>query len=121
MVYNIFMAKPKTEIINDSYEKIIDDMYYYLASLPKPEMVSFLEGVFTESEIRMMHRRWHIAILLSAGLEYRAVASIANVSTGTVMSVKKLMLSDKESVSKAIKHFKDVKKDEVLADNRTIA
>jgi len=125
-ILNIFviiflMSKPKKEIATSSYETTIDEFYYYLSGLSKPDLERFVADVLTDSEVRMMHRRWHIAILLSAGLEYRAVASIANVSTGTVMSVKKLMLSDKESVSKAIKHFKDIKKDEVLADNRTIA
>jgi len=114
------MAKPKTEIVNDSYEKIIDDLYYYIANLSKPELVSFLEGIFTPSEIRMMHRRWHVAILLSSGLDYRAVANIADVSTGTVMSIKKLMLSEKESISTAIEHFKNKKKEELLTDNQTI-
>jgi len=114
------MAKPKKEIQNDSYEKIIDDLYYYVANLSKPELVSFLEGVFTDSEIRMMHRRWHIAILLSSGLDYRAVANIADVSTGTVMSIKKLMLSEKESITKAIQYFKDKKKEEVVTDSQTI-
>jgi len=114
------MGKPKKEIANDSYEKIIDDLYYYLANLSKPELVSFLEGIFTPSEIRMMHRRWHIAILLSSGLDYRAVASIANVSTGTVMSIKKLMLSEKKSISKAIEHFKNKKKEELSSDKQTI-
>jgi|GEM_PF-6760308 len=115
------MAKPKKEIVNDSYEKIIDDLYYYISDLSKPELVSFLEGIFTQSEIRMMHRRWHIAILLSSGLDYRTVANIADVSTGTVMSVKKLMLTEKDAVIKAISHFKEKKKEERLQDNQTIA
>lgn len=115
------MAKSKTEIRNDTYEKIIDDLYYYVASLSKPDLLSFLEGIFTESEIRMMHRRWHVAILLSSGLDYREVASIANVSTGTVITVKKLMLSENEAVVKALKYFKEKKNEESETDNQTIA
>ncbi len=120
MLYNVFMAKPLKEIHNDSYEQIIDDLYYYLASLSKPELLNFLNGIFTDSEIRMMHRRWHIAILLSSGLDFREVANIADVSTGTVMSVRKTMLSDNESITKAITYFKNKKKEESANDNQTI-
>src|SRR3989344_4652314 len=114
---NIVMAKPLKEIINDSYEQIIDELYYYLASLSKPELLNFLSGIFTDSEIRMMHRRWHIAILLSSGLDFREVANIADVSTGTVMSVKKTLMSDNESISKAITYFENKKKEESVSDN----
>jgi len=125
-ILNIFviiflMSKPKKEIATSSYETTIDEFYYYLSGLSKPDLERFVADVLTDSEVRMMHRRWHIATLLDSGIDYRAVAEIANVSTGTVMNVKKMLQATNGSLEIALRIKREKDLLEQADSKRTLA
>lgn len=83
------MPKPKTEIKTKAY---FDDSNELFSNLSKEaydpkRLEKFLRDILTDSEIKMLKRRWFVANLINEGHTVREAAEIARVGTDTVMRV----------------------------------
>lgn len=86
------MAKPKQEQNDFSYQEDINYFYQAINQLKDLAKIKlFLKDILTDSENRMLRRRWHIACLLNQGLDIRSVAKRAKVSTQTVVKIKRIL------------------------------
>lgn len=86
------MTKPKVEVDQKTYYRDIFFLYEILNSLKNVDEVKlFVKDILTKSELRMLKRRWHIARLLTKGLDIRAVAQQSKTSTQTVSKIKKIL------------------------------
>lgn len=86
------MPKPREEVKEEAYYKDIHFLYEVLFSFKSiDELKLFLKDILTKSELRMLKRRWHIANLLSQGMDLRSVAKKSKTSTATVSKVKHIL------------------------------
>ena len=86
------MSKPTKETRTEKYELCEEKLFEEIANLESSLVVKkFLGELLTPSEMLMVKRRWYIACLLLEGFNIRAVAKEANVSTQTVVSVKRAL------------------------------
>lgn len=86
------MPKPREEVKEEAYYKDIHFLYEVLFSFKSiDELKLFLKDILTRSELRMLKRRWHIANLLSQGMDLRSVAKKSKTSTATVSRVKHIL------------------------------
>lgn len=85
------MSKPKVEVGKKDYRRQVKKLYQKLGSSGAKGAKALLAELLTDSERRMLHRRWYIATLLAAGLNVRQAARQAKTSTLTVMRVKRLL------------------------------
>lgn len=85
------MSKPKSEKRSKNYTKRVADFFHTVTILSKDEekLKNFLTDILTESELRMIKRRFYVAGLLSEGKTVRETAETAGVGTDTVMRVVK--------------------------------
>lgn len=105
------MSKPQTEINKESYYKDVYFLYEIISSLKNIEDVKkFFRDILTTSEIRMIRRRWFIGRLLMQGLKVREVARQAQVSTQTVMRIKKILMEGSGGLNNALKKISDKEK-----------
>lgn len=83
------MSKPKIEIKTKDYFAGFDDLLKIIQkeSVDKERLKRLLQDLLTESEIRMLKRRWHVANLINEGKSVRETAGIAGVGTDTVIRV----------------------------------
>lgn len=102
------MSKPKEEVKNSNYFKDIHFLYEIFSILGNTEeQKRFLKDLLTRSELRMLKRRWHIANLISQGLDLRTVARISQTSTQTVTKIKNLMEEGRGGYYIAIKRMNE--------------
>lgn len=86
------MTKPRLEVEEKTYYRDVFFLYDIMSKLKTLEEVkSFFKDILTSTEIRMLKRRWHIAELLSQGLDVRTVAYNSKTSTQTVSKIKKIL------------------------------
>jgi len=84
------MSKPKEELRERSYFKNIAFLFEILNRFRTVgEVKLFLSDLLTDSELRMIKKRWHIACLLNSGFGVRKIARQTKASTQTVLRVKK--------------------------------
>ncbi len=88
------MSKPKKETRTKKYLADSNDLFLAMFSLgTKEELEKLLSDLLTESEIRMLKRRWHVASLVNEGRTVREASEIAEVGTDTVIRVIKKIKS----------------------------
>lgn len=85
------MSKPKSEIRSRHYVKEVDNFFAALGenAFDIKKLEKLLADLLTESEMRMIKRRWYVANLINAGRTVRQAAEIAGVGTDTVVRVVK--------------------------------
>jgi len=84
------MAKPKDEPKERGYFNNITFLFEILNKLRTVgEVKLFLSDLLTDSELRMIKKRWHIGCLLYEGIGVRKIALRTKSSTQTVLRVKK--------------------------------
>jgi len=97
------MSKPREELKKEAYYRDIYFLYEIISSLKNIEDVqTFFKDILTSSELRMIRRRWYIGRLLMQGLNVREVARQAQVSTQTVMRIKKILMEGGGGLKKAL-------------------
>ncbi len=107
------MSKPKQEVNEKEYFKEIHFLYEIFHDLKNVEEIKlFLKDILTSSELRMLKRRWHIANLLSEGLDIRQVSYKSKTSTTTVSKINRLLEEGNGGLSLAIERGKVRKKQE---------
>ena len=93
MCYNNFenMSKPKREIKTRNYNLRLDDFFAAIAECGNnfKQIENLFNDLLTESEIRMLKRRWFVASLINDGRTIREAAEEAEVGTDTVVRVIK--------------------------------
>lgn len=86
------MSKPKFEVKEKEYYKDIHFLYEIINSMKNVDEIKLLiRDLLTQSELRMLKRRWHIASLLAQGYDIRTVASKSKTSTQTVSKIKQVL------------------------------
>lgn len=98
------MAKPRQELGSQSYKTLIEQFYAVLAEVVQDpdDAASFFQELLTPSEIKMIHRRWHVANELFDGKTIREAADEAKVGTDTAMRVSKRLSSDSKVLKRAL-------------------
>jgi len=98
------VVKPKKELTTEGYVGDVDLFFESFRSLgeSRQEWRGFLHDLLTDSEIRMIKRRWHIARLLAQGKSVRETASLAKVGTDTVNRVSKVLRFGSGALNKAV-------------------
>lgn len=105
------MAKPQQELSSHAYKNLVDDFYTVIAKIaedPK-ELQILLQDVLTPSEIKMMHRRWHVACELYEGKTIRDAAATAHVGTDTAIRVSKRISSNLHALKRALAMYQEHK------------
>lgn len=89
------MAKPTQESRLRSYLEDVEVFYEAFQALGNDRKLwrKFMKDLLTESEMRMIKRRWHVARLLVEGRTIRETAAMAGVGTDTVSRVSKTLRS----------------------------
>jgi len=107
------MAKPKEELKEREYFKNIVFLFEILNKFRTVgEVKLFLSDLLTDSELRMIKKRWHIACLLDSGLGVRKAARRTKASTQTVLRVKKRMVSGSGGLRLALARTKRTQRQE---------
>lgn len=85
------MSKPKREIKTRNYNLRLDDFFAAIADCGNnfKKIEHLFHDLLTESEIRMLKRRWFVASLINDGKTIREAAEEAEVGTDTVVRVIK--------------------------------
>jgi uncharacterized protein YerC len=85
------MSKPKREIKTRNYNLRLDDFFSAIAERGNnfKQIENLFNDLLTESEIRMLKRRWFVASLINDGKTIREAAEEAEVGTDTVVRVIK--------------------------------
>ena len=83
------MSKPKSEIRTRDYIEESNDFFRVIqeTSIEESKLEKLLSDLLTDSELRMLKRRWFIANLVSSGHTIREAAEMARVGSDTVMRV----------------------------------
>lgn len=117
------MGKPRKEVESDKYFENVYFLYEIISSFKNTyELKLFLKDILTTSELRMLKRRWHIAKLLSTGIDIRSIAHITDTSTQTVSRVKEKMEEGRGGYKAALIRMSNIKKkelDDFLKKHRT--
>lgn len=101
------MSKPKREIESEDYFKDIHFLYEIINLLKNVDEIKFfLKDILTPAELRMLKRRWHIAVLLSEGFDIREVAYRSKTSTQTVSKIKQVIEEGRGGIEIAISRMK---------------
>lgn len=98
------MAKPTQELSSLAYKHVIGQFYIALSKIIQDphQAQDFLHELLTPSEIKMIHRRWHVACELDEGKTIRDAAAQAKVGTDTAMRVSKRLGSGKSLLKEAL-------------------
>ncbi len=85
------MSKPKKEVKTRNYLMRLDDFFSAVSECGNnfEKIEKLFDDLLTESELRMMKRRWHVACLINEGKTVREAAEAAQVGTDTVIRVIK--------------------------------
>lgn len=85
------MSKPKKEIKSRNYSMRLDDFFSAISECGNniDKIEKLFADLLTESENRMIRRRWHVACLVNEGKTVREAAEEAEVGTDTVIRVIK--------------------------------
>lgn len=114
------MVKPKEELKERSYFKNIAFLFEILNRFKTVgEVKLFLSDLLTESELRMIKKRWHIACLLNMGMGVRKIARRTKASTQTVLRVKKRILKGSGGLRLALSRTKRKSKGKKKAEERS--
>lgn len=103
------MVKPKRESRLPSYLEDVELFYESFQVLGSDRKLwrDFLRDLLTESEMRMIKRRWHVARLLTAGKTIRETATTAGVGTDTVSRVSKALRSGTGALRRALTSLRE--------------
>jgi len=102
------MSKPQKELTKESYLQEVSLLFEVLCACPNNENFKDLfKDLLTNSELRMLKRRWHIARLLDRGYDVRLVAKEAGVSSGTVMQVKRTLARGRGGLARALAQVRE--------------
>lgn len=76
-------------IPKDVYNEILDELYWVLADVRKPdEMKEFLGDFFTKTERLMLAKRLALAVMVIKKYDIDIVKKVLHVSTGTIYRMK---------------------------------
>lgn len=102
------MPKPRDDIVKEKYFEEVQLLFETFTQLCQnaEDCKKFLKDILTDSEMRMLKRRWYIARLLASGKSIREVAHEANVSTATVARVSRVLNSGDSMLKKALEKAK---------------
>lgn len=105
------MAKPTQELSSIAYKQIVGQFYAVLSKIAQDPLQAqdFLHDLLTPSEIKMLHRRWHVACELEAGKTIRDAAAQARVGTDTAMRVSKRLSGTKSRLKVALEMCENAK------------
>jgi uncharacterized protein YerC len=83
------MSKPKKEIRSKEFLEESDELFHLIKaeSGDISRLKKILGDLLTESEIRMLKRRWFVANLINNGSTVREASEVGGVGTDTVMRV----------------------------------
>ncbi len=89
------MSKPKKEIKSKNYLSKVNDFFSVIKHYgdDSRKIENFFNDLLTESEVRMLKRRWFVANLINEGKTIREAAENAGVGTDTVVRVIKKIKS----------------------------
>ncbi len=85
------MSKPKKEIKSRNYLVKVNNFFAVVKNYGNDlnRIEDFFSDLLTESELRMLKRRWFVANLINEGKTIREAAEAAGVGTDTVVRVIK--------------------------------
>lgn len=85
------MSKPKKEIKSRNYLVKVNNFFAVVKNYGNDlnRIEDFFNDLLTESELRMLKRRWFVANLINEGKTIREAAETAGVGTDTVVRVIK--------------------------------
>ncbi len=89
MKYNHFMTQISKKKLANNFEAEVYDIFWSTISrfTNKNEIIIFFSELFTLNEKVNFSKRLSIAILLSNGLEWRAIRDLLKVSEGTIAKI----------------------------------
>lgn len=96
----------RNPVHKDVYFQILDDLYWLLADVKRPEdMKQLLGDFFTKTERLMLAKRLALAGMIIEGYDVDIIRQVLNVSTGTIYRMKEMLDKTGEGLKAGIKRL----------------